>query len=84
MGKKFAKKSGKKGAAKGKKGAKKTAEQNELMKTLDLGMLSASSKLIRKAKTHKGRKFLESKAPQIVEGKKTCIFVKGQKASATV
>ena len=53
-------------------------------KTLDLGAIAQSSKLIKKAKTHKGRKFLERKQAQLVEGKKTAIFVRGQKASLTI
>ncbi len=46
--------------------------------------LAEKSHLIRKAKTHKGRKFLEKKGPQIVEGKKTAIFIKGLKASNVI
>jgi ribosome production factor 2 len=66
--------------AKAKKVAKKKASQK---KTLDLG-LADKSHLIKKAKTHKGRKFLEKRAPQLVEGEKTAIFIKGQKASNTL
>jgi ribosome production factor 2 len=51
---------------------------------LDLGAIASASKLIKKAKTHKGRKILDKKAPQLVEGKKVAIFVKGQKASAII
>ena len=46
--------------------------------------LADKSHLIKKAKTHKGRKFLEKRAPQLVEGEKTAVFIKGQKASNTV
>lgn len=43
--------------------AKKVAEKKASQKkTLDLG-LADKSHLIKKAKTHKGRKFLESRAP---------------------
>lgn len=64
---------------------KKAAEKKKSQKkTLDLGALASSSKLIKKAKTHKGRKFLEKRAPQLIEGKKTAIFVKGKKASAVL
>ncbi|TNV77302.1 hypothetical protein FGO68_gene14700 [Halteria grandinella] len=65
---------------------KKKAEDRKAAqkKVLDLGAFAAQSKLIKKAKTHKGRKILDKKGPQIVEGKKTAIFIKGQKASNTI
>jgi len=37
-----------------------------------------------KAKTHKGRKILESKEPQLFEGAKKSIFVRGKKCSESV
>jgi hypothetical protein len=61
----------------------KEARQSE-KKTLDFGALAANSKLIKKAKTHKGRKIIERKQAQLVEGKKGAIFVRGQKASLVV
>ena len=76
---------GKKAIARADKKKKKAtaAKQASQKKTLDLG-LADKSHLIKKAKTHKGRKQLEKKQPQLVEGPKTAIFVKGQKASNTV
>ena len=78
---------GKKLVLKNKKVAKKKAEvqaaRQAEKKTLDLG-LAEKSHLIKKAKTHKGRKFLEKQVPQIVEGKKTAIFIKGLKASNVI
>jgi ribosome production factor 2 len=68
-------------AAKEKKIA--AAKRDSKKKALDLG-LSDKSHLIKKATTHKGRKQLEKKAPQLVEGVKSAIFVKGQKASNIV
>ena len=46
-----------------KKGKKSTKKPTGQGKVLDLGVVSASSKLIRKAKTHKGRKYLEKMGP---------------------
>jgi len=80
MGKQLLKKKTSKQAKKAKLAQKRQSEG----KTLDLGAISKSSHLIKKAKTHKGRKFLEKKAPQLVEGKKTAIFIKGMKASNTI
>jgi ribosome production factor 2 len=51
MGKKFLQKKAKE--------AKKQSEK----KPFDMGIIAASSKLIKKAKTHKGRKFIEKRAP---------------------
>jgi hypothetical protein len=57
---------GKKLIIKNKKAAKKKAElvaaRQAEKKSLDFG-LSEKSHLIKKAKTHKGRKFLEKKGP---------------------
>jgi hypothetical protein len=57
---------GKKLIIKNKKAAKKKAEliasRQAEKKTLDFG-LAEKSHLIKKAKTHKGRKFLEKRAP---------------------
>lgn len=36
---------------------------------------------IKKAKTHKGRKVLEARAPKLIENPKTAIFIKGNKSS---
>jgi hypothetical protein len=77
MGKKLSTKKGK-----SRKGAKKETKEGE-KKVIDFG-LASKSHLIKKAKTHKGRKYLESKEPQLVEGKKQAIFVKGLKASGTL
>jgi hypothetical protein len=78
---------GKKLILKNKKAAKKKAElqaaRQAEKKSLDFG-LSEKSHLIKKAKTHKGRKFLEKRGPQLVEGKKTAIFIKGLKASNVI
>lgn len=80
MGKKIISKTKKLTKKKNAVQAKKASERKEL----DLGTLAANSKLIRKAKTHKGRKLLEKKQPQLVEGKKTAIFIKGKKSSLVV
>eukprot|EP01015_Nassula_variabilis_P019404 TRINITY_DN3276_c0_g1_i1.p1 TRINITY_DN3276_c0_g1~~TRINITY_DN3276_c0_g1_i1.p1 ORF type:complete len:341 (+),score=62.78 TRINITY_DN3276_c0_g1_i1:66-1088(+) len=39
---------------------------------------------IKKAKTHKGKKYLESKEPHLVEKEKKTLFVKGKKTNETV
>ena len=72
MGKKFLQKKAKE--------AKKQSEK----KPFDMGIIAASSKLIKKAKTHKGRKFIEKRAPQLIEGKKTAIFIRGKKCSQVI
>ena len=41
-------------------------------------------KILRKAKTHKGRKYLESLEPMIVEKEKKAVFLKGTKTSESV
>lgn len=46
--------------------------------------LAQKSKDIKKAKTHKGRKILEGKAPKLIENPKTAIFIKGKKSSSVV
>ena len=38
----------------------------------------------RKAKTHKGRKIMEAREPQLIEGSKKSIFMRGKKASQRV
>lgn len=69
--------------AKGPKPNKAAATGATQGKTLDLGMQSGTYH-IRKAKTHKGRKILEGKAPKIFENKKSAIFVKGNKSSKVI
>ncbi len=39
---------------------------------------------IRKAKTHRGKKFLESKQSHVVEQEKKTLFIKGKKTSEAV
>ena len=46
--------------------------------------ISPHSHGINKAKTHKGRKILEAKAPKIFENPKTSIFIKGNKSSEVI
>lgn len=35
----------------------------------------------RKAKTHKGRKIMDAREPQLIEGPKKSIFMRGKKTS---
>ena len=37
-----------------------------------------------KAKTHKGRKILEKREPQVIENPKRCMIMKGRKSSQTM
>eukprot|EP00347_Sterkiella_histriomuscorum_P009779 403339927 len=66
------------GRGAGNKTGKKVAK-----KTFDVG-LAQKSKEIKKAKTHKGRKIMESRAPKVVENQKTAIIMKGNKSSNVV
>ena len=50
---------------------------------LDLG-IDLKSKDVKKAKTHKGRRILDNRAPKLIENPKTAIFIKGNKTSSTV
>lgn len=59
------------------------APKKEQKKPLDVG-LAQKSLLIKKSKSHKGRKILENRAPKVIENPKTAIFVKGNKSSHTV
>lgn len=54
------------------------------IKTLDLGIKKKLSSINKKAKTHKGRKILESKEAKVVENTKTAIFLRGNKISSTI
>lgn len=46
--------------------------------------MDLKSKDIKKGKSHKGRKILDQRAPQLIENPKKAIFIKGNKASAVV
>jgi ribosome production factor 2 len=51
----------------------------------ELGIKADSLGIVKKrAKTHKGRKILEARAPQIIEGPKKSIFMRGKKTSQKV
>lgn len=47
----------------------------------ELGVMAQSMGIAKKAKTHKGRKELEKRAPKLVENPKRSILMKGKKSS---
>ena len=51
---------------------------------MELGLAAESLGITKKAKTHKGRKIQEHKAPKLIENPKAALFVKGNKSSATI
>jgi hypothetical protein len=50
----------------------------------DLGIAASSLGIGRKAATHKGRKILAKRAPQIVENPKKSIVMRGRNSSQTM
>jgi ribosome production factor 2 len=62
-----------------KKGKSKPKKATIHQRVLDLS-LSSKSHIIKKAKTRKGKKILESKEAKIIENPKTAIFIKGTKS----
>jgi ribosomal protein L34 len=62
-----------KGKGKGKKTINDHAEE--------LSIKAKSIGIQKKAKTHKGRKILENRAPKLQENPKHAIFIKGNKSS---
>lgn len=64
-----------------KKGAKK--EVNSKIKSAsELGLKAQSMGIIKKPKTMKAKRILEAREPQLHEGPKRCIMVRGNKSSA--
>lgn len=57
---------------------------NKNLKPIDLGISPKSLRIHKTAKTHRGRKLLEAKAPKIIENTKTSIFIKGNKSSEVI
>ena len=49
-----------------------------------LGILAQKLGVKGKAKTHRGRKLLEKREPQLIENPKRCIIMKGRKSSQTI
>ena len=50
----------------------------------DLSIQAQSLGIRKKAKTHKGKKFLEEREPKLDENLKSAIFVKGKKSSQVI
>lgn len=67
--------------AKGGKGKGKKSNQGTVRSAQELGLAAKSLGINDKAKTHKGRKIKESKAPKLIENSKKSIIMKGRKSS---
>ena len=50
----------------------------------ELGTIAGKLGATQKAKTHKGRKIIEKRAPKVAENPKRCMFMKGRKSSGTI
>ena len=67
------------------KGSKKDAPSKGVKTAAELGIKADSMGITkRKAKTHKGRKILESKGAKLIEDPKKSIIMKGNKTSQIV
>lgn len=70
--------------AKGGKSMKGKKDQGKVRSAADLGLAAKSLGINDKAKTHKGRKIKENKAPKVIENHKRSIIIKGRKSSETL
>jgi ribosome production factor 2 len=83
----------KKGTKLGRKGGKgsmdrsvmsTTASDGKIKSAKEMGLAAESMGIIKKKKTHKGRKILESRESKTVENNKSSILVKGNKTSLMI
>lgn len=81
-----------KGKVKGMRAAKiepnpnkpKVSGKNAVKTAKDLGIAAQSFGIAKKAKTHKGRKIIENRAPKLIENPKRSVILKGRKSSAEI
>lgn len=63
---------------------KEKSARKKKQNTIDLALSADSLGISKKAKTRKGKKMQEHKAPKTFENQKSAIFIKGKKSSQVV
>ena len=61
-----------------------SATDGKIKSAKEMGLAAESAGIIKKKKTHKGRKILESRESKTVENNKSSILVKGNKTSLMI
>lgn len=62
-------------------GGKGAIGKKKILSASELGLKAESLGIAKTAKTHKGRKIMESRQPQVVENTKKSVFIRGNKMS---